>query len=121
MLAEGGTEAKIRIGDYELKQKLAPAREYQVYEFEVNLNAATYGRPLAIMPTDSVNQLVSISSIELIPRRLKFTEAAGRQNVGKQEEYRNTLHAAAPSSIAYDITVPARGRLTFGLGIVDNR
>jgi choline-sulfatase len=119
MMAEGGTEAKIRIGDYELKQKLAPAREYQVYEFEVNLNAATYGRPLAIMPTDSVNQLVSISSIELIPRRLKFTEAAGRQNVGKQEEYRNTLHAAAPSSIAYDITVPASGRLTFGLGIVD--
>jgi hypothetical protein len=34
MMAEGGTEATIRIGDYELKQKLVGA-EYQVYEFEV--------------------------------------------------------------------------------------
>ncbi len=119
MMAEGGTEIKVRIGDYELKQKLAPPREYQVYEFDVDMNTATYGRPLAIMPTDSVSQLVSISSVELVPRRLRFTGASGRQNVGKQEEYRNTLHAAAPSSMAYDVTVPAGGRLVFGLGIVD--
>ena len=83
MMAEGGNEIKIRIGDYELKQKLAPPREYQVYSFDLNLNMPTYGRPLAIMPTDSVNQLVSISSIELVPRRMRFTEAAGRQN-GRQ-------------------------------------
>ena len=119
MMAEGGNEIKIRIGDYELKQKLAPPREYQVYGFDPNLTMPTYGRPLAIMPTDSVNQLVSISFIELVPRRMRFTEAAGRQTVGKQEEYRNTLYAAAPSAISYRITVPANGRLTFGIGIVD--
>lgn len=119
MMAEGGSEIKIRIGDYELKQKLAPVREYQVYEFDVDLNTATYGRPLAVMPTDSINQLVSISSIELVPRRLRFTEASGRQNVGKQEEYRNTLYVAAPSSLAYDVAVPAGGRIVVGLGVVD--
>lgn len=119
MMAEGGSEIKIRIGDHELTQKLAPPREYQVYSFDVNLNAATYGRPFAIMPTDSVSQLVSISAIELVPRRLRFTEAAGRRNVGKQEEYRNTLHAAAPSSIAYTLSVPKGARLVFGIGIVD--
>jgi len=119
MMAEGGNEIKIRIGDYELKQKLAPRGEYQVYSFDPNLNMPTYGRPLAIMPTDSVNQLVSISFIELVPRRLRFTEAAGRQNAGKQDEYRNTLYAAAPSSISYRITVPRGGRLTFGMGVVD--
>ena len=120
MMAEGGSQIGIRIGDYELKDKLAPRGEYQVYSFEVGLNMPTYGRPLAIMPTDSVNALVSISSIELLPRRLRFTEAAGRQNIGKQEEYRNTLYAAAPSSLDFELAVPAGGgRLAFGMGVID--
>ena len=119
MMAEGGSEIKIRIGDYELKEKLAPRGEYQVYSFDVGLSMPTYGRPLAIMPTDSVNQLVSISSIELIPRRLRFTGAVGRQNAGKQEEYRNAIYAAAPASLGFDVTVPGGGRLVVGLGIVD--
>ncbi|MCC6538399.1 MAG: sulfatase [Bryobacterales bacterium] len=120
MMAEGGSEIKIRIGDYEVKQKLAPRGEYQVYTFDPGLNMATYGRPLAIMPTDSTDQLVSISFIELTPRRLRFAAGAGRLNVGKQDDYRNTLHAAAPSSIGFQVAVPNAGRLVFGLGVVEH-
>jgi arylsulfatase A-like enzyme len=119
MMAEGGTEIKIRIGDYEMKQKLAPRGEYQVYSFDLNLNMPTYGRPLALMPTDSLDQLVAISSIELVPRRLRFTEGAGRQVVDKQDEYRGALYAKAPSSLSYPVNVPQGGRLVFGMGIVD--
>ncbi|MFN7919032.1 MAG: sulfatase [Bryobacteraceae bacterium] len=120
MMAQGGSEIKIKIGDYELKDKLAPRGEYQVYEFQVGLAKPTYGRPLAIMPTDSIDQLVSIGSIEIVPRRLRFAGGSGRQNAGKQEEYRNTVYAAAPSSISFPVKVPAGGaRMSFGMGIVD--
>jgi arylsulfatase A-like enzyme len=119
MMAEGGTEIKVRIGDYEFQQKLAPPREYQVYSFDLNLTMPMYGRPLAIMPTESLTDLVSISSIELVPRRLRFPAPAGLLPVGKQEEYRNTLYAKSPSTISYDVRVPTSGLLVFGIGIVD--
>src|ERR1017187_9619618 len=52
MLAEGGQEIKIKIGDQEYKQKLGPLRQYNVYRFDIHIETGSGVRPLAIMPTD---------------------------------------------------------------------
>lgn len=119
MLAEGGSEIKIKIGNQEFKQKLGPPRQYKVYRFNINIDAPEGSRPLAIMPTDGLNDLVAIRSIELVPRKANFPQAAGRETIGKREEYRNTLYAHSPSTITFEVPVPKRGRLHFGLGIID--
>ncbi|HZT29140.1 MAG TPA: sulfatase-like hydrolase/transferase [Bryobacteraceae bacterium] len=119
MLAEGGSEIKIRIGDQEFRQPLGPPGRYNIYRFEVNIEAPAGSRPLMIMPTDSLNDVVAISSIELIPRRTSFPQAAGHQMVGKNEEYRSTLYVHSPSQVTYQVTVPKDARLHFGLGIAE--
>ena len=96
MLAEGGQEIKIKIGDQEYKQKLGPLRQYNVYRFDIHIETGSGVRPLAIMPTDGLNDLVAIQSIELIPRQTEFPEAAGRQMLGKREEYRNAIFVHSP-------------------------
>ena len=68
MSAQGGSEIKIRIGDFEARQKLGTPGEYNVYRFPVNVDAPKGARPLGIMPTDSLNDLVAIRSIKLIPK-----------------------------------------------------
>jgi arylsulfatase A-like enzyme len=60
---------------------------------------------------------VAIRSIKLIPRRTEFPLAAAGQNIGKREEYRNTVYAHSPSSIAYEVKVPNGAHLHFGIGI----
>ncbi|HET9321591.1 MAG TPA: sulfatase, partial [Bryobacteraceae bacterium] len=119
MLAEGGNEIKIKIGDREFTQKLGPPRQYNVYRFDINLETPAETSPLMIMPTDSLNDLVSINSIQLVPRKTQFPLAAARQNIGKREEYRNTLYVHSPSSITYEVSVPRDGRLHFGVGITE--
>ena len=121
MMAEGGEEIKIKIGDLEQKQKLGPPGEYQVYRFEVNLDVPKGSRPLAIMPTDSLTALVAIDFIELVPRKTHFPAAAGRLKIGKQEEYRNALYVHSPSTIIYEVPVPKAGRLHFGVGVAERQ
>ncbi len=121
MMAEGGEEIKVRIGDLELKQKLGPPGEYQVYRFDVNLDVPKGSRPLAIMPTDSLSALVAIDFIELVPRKTHFPAAAGRLKIGKQEEYRNVLYVHSPSTIVYEVPVPKAGRLHFGVGVAERQ
>ena len=120
MMAEGGHEIKIRIGDREFKQKLGPSGRYNDYRFEVHIETGTGIQPLLIMPTDGINDLVAIKSIELIPRTAEFPEAAGRRMIGKREEYRNTLFVHAPSSLVYEVAIPRSGQLHFGMGIAEN-
>jgi arylsulfatase A-like enzyme len=117
MSATGAGEAKIRIGDYEVKQKLGAPNQYQVYRFDVHVDAPKGTRPLAVMPTDSVSDLVAIRSIKLIPRVESFPQPSGRQSVGKQDEYRNAIYVHSPSSIAFDVIPPRNSRLHFALGI----
>ena len=119
MMAEGGREIKIKIGDREFKQKLGPAGRYNDYRFEVHLATGTGIQPLLIMPTDGINDLVAIKSIELVPRTAEFHEAAGRRMIGKREEYRNTLFVHAPSSLIYEVEIPRAGQLHFGMGIAE--
>jgi arylsulfatase A-like enzyme len=117
MIAEGGTEVKLKLGNLELKQKLGPPMEYLVYRFDLDLAESAFNFPMAIMPTDSLFAPVAIDFIELVPRKATFTEAAGRSSVGKREEYRNVLYAQSPSSITYEVAVPDQARLHFGLGV----
>jgi arylsulfatase A-like enzyme len=119
MLAEGGKEIKIKIGDQEFKQKLGPPRQYNVYRFDFNIDAPVGSRTLAIMPTDSLNDLAAISSIELVPRKTSFTQAAGRQIFGKREEYRDTLYAHSPSTVTFEVPIPKEARLHFGMGTTE--
>jgi len=121
MMAEGGEEVKIRIGELELRQKLGPPGEYQVYRFDVNLEVPKGSRPLAIMPTDSPTALVAIDFIELVPRKTSFPAPAGRLKLGKQDEYREALYVHSPSSLIYQVRVPPGGRLRCGLGVADRR
>ena len=120
MSSTGAGEVKIRIGDYEVKQKLGPPNQYQVYRFDVHLDAPKGTRPLAVMPTDSVSDLVAIRSIRLIPRIESFPQPAGRQSVGKRDEYRNVIYVHSPSSIAFDVIPPRNARLHFAVGITAN-
>jgi arylsulfatase A-like enzyme len=117
MSAQGGNEVKIRIGDFESKQKLGPPGQYQLYHFEVNVNAPKGSRPLGIMPTDSLSDPVAIHSIKLVPRRANFPQPAGREVIGKQDEYRNTVYVHSPSTLAYNVSVPKNAHVHFGMGI----
>jgi arylsulfatase A-like enzyme len=118
MLAEGGKEVKIRIGDREYKQKLGTLHQYNDYRFDIHIDE--FGmRPLALMPTDSPFDKVAIKSIRLVPRKASFPQIAGRKFIGKREEYRNTLYVHSPSAVTFDVPVPRDGRLHFGTGVVE--
>jgi arylsulfatase A-like enzyme len=120
MIVEGGTEIKIKLGDAEWKQTLAPPMEWQVYRFDLKLNESSFTRPMAIMPTNDLNAPVAIDYIELKPRANSLVESAGRSIVGKREEYRNAIFARAPSSISYDISFPRNAVLRFANGVSSN-
>ncbi|MFL6307525.1 MAG: sulfatase [Candidatus Sulfotelmatobacter sp.] len=117
MAAQGGNEVKIKIGDFESKQKLGPPGQYQLYHFEVHVDAPKGARPLGIMPTDSVSDAAAIHSIKLVPRRANFTQPAGRESIGKQDEYRNAVYVHSPSTLAYNVSVPKNAHVHFGMGI----
>ena len=118
MLAEGGKEIKIKIGDKEYKQKLGPLRQYNDYRFDVHIDEPG-NRPLAIMPTDGLFDLVAISSIRIVPRKANFPQATGRQFIGKSEEYRNTLYVHSPATVIFEVPVPRDARLHFGMGVTE--
>jgi arylsulfatase A-like enzyme len=120
MLAEGGTEIKIRIGNDEFKQPISSLGEYHDYRFIVDIGGVRGSRPLAIMPTDSLTDAVAIRAIKLVPRKTSFPGAAGKLYFGKNDEYRNVLYAHAPSSLNFDVPVPQNGRLHFGLGVTED-
>ncbi len=118
MIAEGGTEIKVRLGSEEMRQKLAPAMEWMVYQFSIPAVPSGFIRPMAIMPTDDLFAAVAFDFIELVPRKETLGAPAGLATIGKLDEYRSTLFARAPASIAFDIPVPAGGpAMHFGLGI----
>ena len=119
MSAQGGSEIKIKIGDFEGKQKLGPPGEYNVYRFDINVDAPKGSRLLGIMPTDSLDQLVAIHSIKLVPKPASFTKPAGREELGKRDEYRNALYIHSPSAITFPLTVPSNGHLHFGIGTTE--
>ena len=118
MLAEGGKEVKIKIGNDEYRQPIGPLRQYIDYRFELHIDEPG-SRPFLIMPTDGLLDLVAIQWIKVIPRKANFTDAAGRQFIGKREEYRNALYVHSPATITYDVPVPARAQLHFGVGITE--
>ena len=117
MSAAGGSEVKIRVGDFDVKQKLGPPNQYQVYRFEVKLDAPKGTRPLAVMPTDSLSDLVAIRSIKLLPRAESFPGPSGRQSIGKRDEYRSSLYVHAPASVSFRVTPARNARLHFGIGV----
>jgi arylsulfatase A-like enzyme len=119
MMAEGGAEVKIKIGEREYQKKLGPPKQYQVYRFELGIEDAIFGRPLAVMPTDSTSALVAIDSVEIVPKRVTFPDPAGLRRVAKRDDYRNALYAHTPSSISYKVAVPTGGRVTFALGVAE--
>lgn len=119
MSAQGGNEIKIRIGDFEARQKLGPPGQYNVYRFPVNVDAPKGARPLGIMPTDSLTDLVAIRSIKLIPKPAGFLHPSGRETLGKRDEYRNAVYVHSPSAIDFPIRVPAGGHFHFGIGITE--
>jgi arylsulfatase A-like enzyme len=118
MYAEGGQEIKIKVGTQEYKQKIGPLRQYNDYRFEVRVDQPG-SRPLAIMPTDGLFDLVAIKFIRLVPKKADFTETAGRRFVTKQEEYRNALYVHSPATVTFEVPVPNHGRLHFGMGITE--
>lgn len=120
MSAQGGNEIKIRIGDFEARQKLGPPNQYNVYRFPVNVDAPKGSRPLGIMPTDSLTDLVAIRSIKLIPKPAGFLQPSGREILGKRDEYRNAIYVHSPSTIDFPIRVPASGNFHFGMGTTEH-
>ena len=88
MSAQSGSEIKIKIGDFEARQKLGPPGQYNVYRFDVNIDAPKGSRVLGVMPTDSLDQPVAIHYIKLIPKPASFQQPFGHQNLGKRDEYR---------------------------------
>ncbi len=120
MGAERGSEVKIRIGEWEGKQKLGPPKDFQVYRFKLDWKTPGYNVPLSIMPSDNPNDITAIEYIELSPRKSEFVGAVGRQTVGKREEYRNVLFAHSPSSLIYEVPVSDKSTLHFGMGVAES-
>ncbi|MCU1258278.1 MAG: hypothetical protein JWO80_1163 [Bryobacterales bacterium] len=116
MSAQGGKEIKIRIGDFESKQQLGPVAQYNVYRFEIDVDAPKGSRVLGLMPTDSLTDPVAIRSIKLIPKPAGFPNPAGLQTIGKRDEYRNSLYVHSPSTLKFHVAIPARGHLHLGMG-----
>ena len=117
MISEGGTQIKIKLGSQEMSQKLAPPMEWMVYQFAIPVVPSGFIRPMAIMPTDDLSAPVAFDFIELVPRQEALGAPSGLTTIGKLDEYRSTLFARAPASIAYDIPVPTRAPVMhFGLG-----
>lgn len=121
MIAEGGTEIKIKIGNRAYRQPLGPPMRYRVYRFNIDITKPTFNWPLAIMPTDDLFATVAIDYIKLVPRMTKFTKESGLLTVGKRDEYRHTIYTYAPSKITYEVTIPKGGRLHFGIGIAEDK
>ena len=116
MSAQGGSEIKIKIGDFESKKNLGPVGQYNLYRFDVDVDAPKGSRTLAIMPTDSLQDAVAIHSIRLVPKPAEFVNAVGRQFIGKADEYRQAVYVRAPSAITFPVSVPKGARLHFGIG-----
>ncbi len=119
MGAERGSEVKIRIGEWEAKQKLGPPKDFQVYRFKLDATIPSFNEPLSIMPSDNPNDIVAIEYIELEPRKSTFPGAVGRLTVGKREEYRSTLYVHSPSTLIYEVPVGDKSALHFGMGIAE--
>ncbi len=117
MSAQGGNEVKIKIGDFEAKQKLGPAGQYNIYRFDVDVDAPKGSRRLGIMPTDSLFDLAAIHSIKFIPKPASFPKPVGIENLGKRDEYRNAVYVHSPSTITVPITIPGNGHFHFGMGV----
>jgi arylsulfatase A-like enzyme len=120
MLAEGGTELKIKIGNQEYKQKMGPLQQYNDYRFDVHIDDPG-SRPLLVMPTDGLFDLVAIQSIRIVPRKANFDQAVGRRFIGKREQYRSSLYVHSPSTVTFQVAVPKQGRLHFGMGITEKK
>ncbi len=116
MSAQGGTEAKIKIGDFEAKQKLGPPGQYNIYRFDIDVDAPKGSRLLGLMPTDSLDQLVAIRSIKLIPKPASFSKPVDREMLGKNDDYRNVIYIHSPSTIKFLVEVPPGAHLRFGMG-----
>lgn len=119
MSAQGGNEIKIKIGDFEAKQKLGPVGQYNVYRFDVHVDTPKSNRSLGIMPTDSLADLVAIHSIKLIPKPANFPKSVGRDALGKRDEYRNAIYVHSPSAVVFPLTAPVNAHLHLGMGITD--
>lgn len=117
MIAEAGNEIKVKLGELELKHKLAPPMQWSEYVFDLRSTASGVTTPLAVMPTDDLNAPVAIEFIELLPREAESAAAAGVTDVGKRDVYRRALFARAASSIVYFPPVPKGARLRAGLGL----
>lgn len=117
MIAEGGSEIKIKLGDSEWRQPLAPKMEWRVYRFDLKLNPSSFTRPMAIMPTDDLNAPVAIDYIRLTPRKNRFAAPAGRSSIGKREEYRNAIFVRSNSSLAYEVNIPEKAVMRFAAGV----
>jgi hypothetical protein len=116
MSALGGHVVKIKIGDFESQQKLGAVGQYNLYSFPINVDAPKGTRPLGIMPTDSLTDLVAIHSIKLIPKTADFPALSGHRFLGKKDEYRNAIYVRSPSTIVFPVTVPVNANLHFGMG-----
>jgi choline-sulfatase len=116
MSAQGGHEVKIKIGDFEARQKLGPVGQYNVYRFDVNVDAPKGSRVLGLMPTDSLTDAAAVHSIKLIPKAAGFEKRAGIASIGKRDEYRNAMYVHSPATLGFHVTVPAHGHLHFGMG-----
>ncbi len=116
MIADGGSEIKVKLGETEMKEKLAPPMQWRDYRFSLKSEEASFTRPLAIMPVDDGNATAAIDSISLVPRESPFTAPAGVANAGKREDYRNVIYARAGASITYELPVPPGAVMRFAAG-----
>jgi len=119
MLAEGGRETKIKIGNDEYRQRIPALHKYETYRFAVAIPDPG-PRPLAIMPTDGLFDLVAIRSIRLVPRKADFPKLAGRDFIGKRDEFRNCVYVHSPATITYEKAIPKDAHLTVGMGITES-
>jgi choline-sulfatase len=116
MSAQAGHEIKIKIGDFEAKKTLGPPGQYNVYRFDINVDAPKGRRVLGLMPTDSLDDAVAIHSIKLIPKPANFANSLGRESLGKADEYRDAIYVHSPSVLTFPLLVPSNGHLHFGMG-----
>jgi arylsulfatase A-like enzyme len=90
-----------------------------VQDYLLPLVPAVHGQALtsiAVLAAAPAEAALEILVVELVPRGADFGSDHGVRAVTRAGATRRTLYAHAPARLAFDVDVPAGGRLDLGLG-----
>ena len=104
---------------------VVPDGEFHVYRVDAShamrIREGKRIRTLLLIPSNLPGDRVTIDWVRVVTQRARYADpSVGRTSLSRGGELRTALHASAPRSLAFAVSVPQDGpRLDLGLGILD--